>query len=157
MLSKLIVLSFALTFSMSATASDLAFPYIPDEKLTPGEFCDRQDPDYLGDAYPEKIAKCDRDVIYDTKKKVYELYNVKVSCRANYTIDHFIPLSIGGDNSIQNLWPEHKAVKALRQNLELELFQKVRDAKISQAEAIRQIRQAKMNPPISEPLPALCH
>lgn len=156
MTKKFSFLIIAMCFSLSATATELRFPYVPDQKMTPGEFCDRQDPDYLGDAYPEKIAKCDRDVIYATKVQVYEMYNVKKSCRVNYTIDHFIPLSIGGDNSIENLWPEHKAVKSLRQNLELELFQLLRDAKISQAEAIRRIRHAKLNPPITKPM-ALCH
>lgn len=155
MLNRLIVLSFVTCFSLSTNAAPLQFPYVPDQKMTPGEFCDRQDPDYLGDAYPEKIAKCERDVIYPTKVKIYEMYNVKSSCRVNYTIDHFIPLSIGGDNSIENLWPEHKAIKALRQNLELDLFQQLRDGKISQAEAIRKIRHAKLNPPITKPM-TLC-
>ncbi len=156
MINKLGFLILATCFSLSAAATDLAFPHVPNEKLTPGEFCTRQDPDYLGDAYPEKIAKCDRDVIYATKQKVYDLYSVKQSCRVNYTIDHFIPLSIGGNNEIGNLWPEHKAVKALRQNLELNLFQELRDGKISQAEAVRRIREAKTKPPISKPM-ALCH
>lgn len=156
MLSRLIVLSFALSFSIFAQSSQLEFPYVPNDKMTPGEFCTRQNPDYLGDAYPEKIAKCERDVVYVTKQKVYDMYGVKQSCRVNYTIDHFIPLSLGGDNSIENLWPEHKSVKALRQNLELNLFQDLRDAKLSQAEAVRQIRQAKLNPPIKKPM-VLCH
>lgn len=156
MLNRLIVLSFAMSFSLSAAAIELEFPHVPNDAMTPGEFCDRQDPDYLGDAYPEKIAKCERDVIFVTKQKVYDLYSVKPSCRKNYTIDHFIPLSLGGDNSIENLWPEHKAVKALRQNLELDLFQDLRDGKISQAEAVRKIRQAKTRPPIKKPM-TLCH
>ena len=156
MINKLSFLILATCFSFSASAKDFQFPYAPDSSLTPGEFCDRQDPDYLGDAYPEKIAKCERDVIYATKQKIYDLYSVKKSCQVNYTIDHFIPLSIGGDNSVQNLWPEHKAIKALRQNLELDLFQAVRDGKMSQAEAVRKIRHAKLNPPVGKPM-SLCH
>jgi hypothetical protein len=156
MINKLSFLIIATCFSVTASATQLEFPYVPEQKMTPGDFCTRQDPDYLGDAYPEKIAKCERDVIYNTKQKIYELYSVKKSCQVNYTIDHFIPLSIGGSNSIENLWPEHKSIKALRQNLELNLFQDLRDGKISQAEAVRKIRQAKINPPVTKPM-NLCH
>lgn len=155
MLSRLSLLVLISCFSFTTQATQLQFPYVPDSSMTTGAFCDRQDPDYLGEAYPEKIAKCARDVIYQTKQKIYNLYNVRSQCQKNYTIDHFIPLSLGGNNANENLWPEHKSIKALRQNLELDLFQKLRDGKISQAEAIRQIRHAKLNPPIAKPM-SLC-
>src|SRR6476661_9377515 len=132
MLSRISFLFLATCFSFSVSAAQLEFPYVPNEAMTPGDFCTRQDPDYLGDAYAEKIPKCERDVIYLTKQRIYELYNVKKSCQVNYTIDHFIPLSIGGSNSPANLWPENKSIKALRQNLELDLFQQIRDGKITQ-------------------------
>ena len=120
--------------------------------MTTGGFCDRGNSDYLGDAYPEKIPKCERDVIYNTKQRIYDVYDVRTECQKNYTIDHFIPLSLGGNNQRENLWPEHKSVKALRQNLELDLFQKLRDGRISQAEAVLKIRHAKLNPPITKPM-----
>ena len=73
-------------------------------------------------------------------------------------VDHFIPLSIGGTNRRENLWPEHKDIKNLRKNLELDLFEDVRDGKLTQSEAIRRIREAKLNPPISDPSRyVICH
>lgn len=157
LLSKLSFLILTSCFSVQTFAAQLQFPYVPDQRITTGDFCTRSNPDYLGDAYSEKIPKCTRNVIQLTKNKIYEMYGVMPSCRSQYTIDHFIPLSIGGNNSVENLWPEAKSIKALRQNLELVLFQKLRDGKISQAEAIRQIREAKFNPPITQQMKFCTH
>jgi hypothetical protein len=45
-----------------------------------------------------------RNVTEATKVKVFAEYHV--TTRANYEVDHLIPLAIGGSNSILNLWPE---------------------------------------------------
>lgn len=149
---KLGLLILASFVSLQTFAADLQFPYVPDSKMTSGDFCKRSSGDYMGDAYGEKIPKCNRNVTQSTKLKIYELYGVKKSCQVNYTIDHFIPLSIGGSNSMDNLWPEAKSIKHLRQNLEMQLFEGVRDGKMSQAEAIRRITDAKLNPPVTSPM-----
>jgi hypothetical protein len=38
--------------------------------------------------------------------RIYKLYNVTPADRINYTLDHLIPLEIGGADVIRNLWPE---------------------------------------------------
>lgn len=150
MTKKLVLLIATTCISITSTAAQLQFPYVPDRNLTTGDFCTTEDPDYLGQAYPEQIAKCGRDVTYETKQRIYQLYKVRKECQKSYTIDHFIPLSLGGNNDLDNLWPEAKSIKALRQNLELDLFQKLRDGRITQAQAIIVIRREKLNPPVKE-------
>src|SRR5690606_24877032 len=88
----------------------------------------------------------------ETKAQIYEMYGVPAKERRRYTIDHFIPLSIGGNNSMENLWPEHKRIKNTRPNLEMEIYELVSSGQITQREGIRRIVEAKMNPPNAQPL-----
>lgn len=139
-------------------AATLEFPYVPDSTMTTGSVCTPQDRDFQGYRYPQQIAYCARNVDSQMKGSIYLAYGVPKKCRGEYTVDHFIPLSFGGTNHRENLWPEHKSVKRLRQNLELELFEAVRDGRLSQADAIAQIREAKLNPPVTNPNPSsICH
>ena len=123
-------------------------PEIPDPDLTPGELCDTRDPDFKEYRYQERIPYCERNVTSQRKNQIYREYDVPLKKKHNYTIDHFIPLSLGGDNSDENLWPEHKKIKELRKNLEHDTFQDLRDGYINQDEAIEIIIEAKLNPPI---------
>jgi hypothetical protein len=38
--------------------------------------------------------------------RVYKLYGITPADRINHTLDHLIPLEIGGADVIENLWPE---------------------------------------------------
>lgn len=128
-----------------------AFPFTPDETRTNGSICSTSDRDFSEYRYPEKIPYCKRSVSSSDKDKIYRDYGVSKNCRKEYTIDHFIPLSIGGTNRLDNLWPEPKVIKQLRQDLEIELFKALSKGQITQEEAIETIRDAKFNPPISNP------
>lgn len=123
----------------------------PDPAVTSGELCTEQDRDYTGRRYNEQIAYCVRNVSWDRKTKIFREYGIPDHCRGEYTVDHFIPLALGGSNQETNLWPEHKHVKATRQNLEQELYYQLRDGMITQAEAVAEITKVKMNPPAVEP------
>ncbi len=118
----------------------------PDADETPGSICTTANDDFEEYRYPERIPYCGRNVASSLKKKIYEWYGISEKERKNYTIDHLIPLSIGGDNERANLWPEHKEVKALRPDLEIRLFNKLRDAEIKQSVAIGEVLEAKFNP-----------
>ena len=48
--------------------------------------------------------------------------------------------------AVMALWPEHKEVKALRPDLEMKLYVKLRDGDVKQKAAIDQILEAKFNP-----------
>lgn len=124
-----------------------AFPLTPDPQRSPGALCTRSDPDYAEDRYGERIPYCQRNVSSSTKKSIYRVYGIPRHCTNRYTIDHLIPLSIGGDNSIRNLWPEHKFIKATRQNLEEKLYWAMSNGQLLQQEAVEQVLREKLNPP----------
>ncbi len=144
--------------SQLAIADQLRFPFVPTREKTSGSLCTPQDPDFERLRYEERIPYCRRNVSRSEKADIYEAYGVPKRCRGDYTIDHFIPLSIGGTNHRDNLWPEHKSIKALRQNLELDLYKQIDQGLITQKEAIRIITEAKWNPPIHDPSDfEICH
>jgi hypothetical protein len=141
-------MAFSLTFLILVSAAQ-AFnvPPRPNPKMTTGDFCSEDDPDFAQLRYEEQIAWCYRNVDTSEKTKIYEAYHIPVECRSHYTIDHFIPLFMGGNNGPHNLWPEHKKVKALRQNLEEDLFKQMENGELTQKQAIKIIVRAKTNPP----------
>jgi hypothetical protein len=139
---KLVIVLFVVSFSIFA----YSYPLVPRQDLTYGQLCSARNPDFEGYRYTERIPYCERNVSREQKEKIYNLYRIPVSCRGRYTIDHFIPLSIGGDNSDVNLWPEHKLVKATRPQLEQELFVALSRGQISQKNAIELIVREKTKP-----------
>ncbi len=72
-------------------------------------------------------------------------FAIRTMPRGDFKIDHFIPLSIGGSNNSDNLWPQHKSVYGKTDKLEQLVFEKINSAHIKQAEAVRVIREAKLN------------
>lgn len=141
-----LVILFGYLFSSIGMA--LPEPLIPDPK-NQGALCDEQDKDFLEYRYAEEIPYCERNVSGRMKTLIYQDYGIDPECRYQYTIDHFYPLSLGGDNSRDNLWPEHRNIKRSRMNLENDLFKKISSGKISQREALQIIRQEKLNPDTS--------
>ncbi|MCB0405843.1 MAG: HNH endonuclease [Bdellovibrionales bacterium] len=125
-------------------------PLIPNPEFTNGDLCGVKDKDFDEFRYDEEIAHCKRNVSKGRRDGIYEDYNIPSRCRNDYTIDHFIPLSIGGNNRNENLWPEHKAIKAVRENLEYDVYLDLRGARITQKEAVSIIRTAKLAPPVEE-------
>ena len=123
-----------------------SYPETPDEAETPGSVCTESDRDFEEYRYEEQIPYCHRNVSSALKKRVYEWYDIRESERKHYTIDHLIPLSIGGDNDEDNLWPEHKELKATRPDLEIKLYTALRDGKISQRKAIERVLEEKFHP-----------
>lgn len=143
MKSIVLILGFVLFTSTMAQAS---FPLVPNPQIAQGSLCNRQNPDYETDRYKQKIPYCRRNVESELKSHLYDLYNIPEKCRNRYTIDHIIPLSIGGDNSAQNLWPEHKNVKATRPYLEEEVFIDVKEGHMLQKDAVALILKEKTTP-----------
>lgn len=140
-------ISLVLSIGVVTQATEIR-PVTPEPKLTPGELCDARDPDFTEYRYKERVPYCERNVDSQLRAEIYATYRVEKNDWSNYTIDHFIPLSIGGNNADSNLWPEHKKIKALRQNLEMETFLRLQKGEINQSTAIDIIINAKMNPPL---------
>lgn len=80
-------------------------PALPDPKLTPGEVRPGvRLKDLCGE---ERIHTRDvRNVPQSMKRAVMERYGLSWSEHRLYEIDHLIPLSMQGANSLNNLWPQ---------------------------------------------------
>lgn len=143
---RLVITAAVLAGAFFFNGSIWAYPLTPQPELTPGDLCSPKDPDFSRYRYNQQIPYCQRNVDRDLKTRVYEAYNIPRRCRRDYTVDHLIPLSIGGNNSFENLWPEHRRLKATRPYLEQNVFEDVRSGQISQKEAIEVVLDEKLNP-----------
>lgn len=132
---------------MVMSVSAHSYPLVPNLTQTSGDLCTTANPDFKEFRYQEQIPYCQRNVATGLKSRIYAEYGIAKRCRNRYTIDHFIPLSLGGSNQPNNLWPEHKMVKALRPDLEIDLYRQVRDGQLTQNQAIAIIVDAKLHPP----------
>ncbi|MBI4041496.1 MAG: hypothetical protein HY390_06495 [Deltaproteobacteria bacterium] len=141
---------FVIAFSLTVTLA-FSYPLIPDPEITQGDLCTEDNPDFAKYRYQENIPYCQRNVSKARREKIYEKYNIPSHCRYLYTIDHFIPLSIGGSNADQNLWPEHVLVKATRPKLEEEIYLALAQGELNQQEAIDIIIKEKTTEQQSPP------
>ena len=144
---KFPVVLFVIVTSFSAFAGANRFPKGPNLTETPGKLC-TSPTEYR---YPEHVAYCERDVDTYTKNAIIQKYDtvlgyeIRTMKRLDFKIDHFIPLCAGGANSEENLWPQHKSVYAITDPLEPVLCEKMAQGRLTQADAVKMITQAKLN------------
>lgn len=112
----------------------------PDAQLTPGDIIDDLPIDLL---CMKGYTKTVRDVSQSTKKKVYEAYGIAYPPPSDtYVIDHLIPLSLGGSNDKENLWPQpvHATISAtMKDRLEKSLYSDVCSGEMSLEDAQQKI------------------
>lgn len=105
--------------------------YLPNPKLTPGRVA-RNDQDRAG-------------VTLAMEQKVFARYRLPWDWRAQFKIDHLVPLELGGADTIDNLWPQRiraKPYSAERKELLTALLvQKVRAGKMTLGQAQEEIRR----------------
>ena len=130
-----LILILVLFFSCISLASERT----PNPSMTPGSYCTTHDNDFKEYRYKEQIAWCSRNVSHATKADVYRSYGVEPD--GNYTIDHLIPLSLGGSNSRDNLWPQHRSVYS--GFLERRVYYRIRDGNITRKDAVELILNFK--------------
>ena len=114
----------------------------PDLQFTPGRLCTPDDPNFQEYRYPEHIAYCRRNVTEPMKKYVADHYSVSRTQWGLYEFDHLLPLGIGGDSSVYNLWPQPRGNpdgSDDKDQLEADLFQQMKAGAITQNEAVRRI------------------
>ncbi len=123
-------------------------PQKPDLNMTPGALC--HNPTEL--RYHEEIFYCKRDVPSELKWSVINEYvllypelKINPTNRYEFKIDHFIPLCMGGGNDITNLWPQHMDVYKYTDKIELALCTQMSEGLLLQAEAIAEVKYAKLN------------
>jgi len=110
---KTVILAMFMAFLLFAVsiyvhADDTFVVYYPDKLLTPGnalkisvsELCNS---DYVKTIKPIHKAR----VMY-----VFNRYNIDYTNRSQYKLDHLIPVSLSGSNSVLNLWPLKYCSKA---------------------------------------------
>ena len=76
--------------------------YLPNPKLTPGATLKLTKDDLCGPSRKET----DGSLSISLKRKVFELYKIRTEATTPHNIDHLIPVSLGGSNEIENLWPQ---------------------------------------------------
>jgi hypothetical protein len=115
-------------FGMSAGPQNAL---IPNAKLTPG-----------------RVAASEKDrqgVTIAMEQKVFRRYHLPWERRAEFKIDHLIPLELGGADTIDNLWPQSLRAKPYgpdRKELLAEvLLTKIARKQMTLAQAQEEIRR----------------
>jgi len=75
---------------------------LPDPALTPGHVATTDRATVCERGYSRRVRK----VSTATKRAVMRAYGIDPDRRPDLEVDHLIALSLGGDNSIENLWPQ---------------------------------------------------
>lgn len=144
MLKSFVALMLVAGFSLTSFAG-APYPMGPDRNVTPGSLCTQPDT-YR---YPEKIPYCERDVDTELKKAIFKEYiqdlgfDIDMSKRSQFKIDHLIPLCAGGSNNRNNLWPQHSTVYKQTDEMEQVACEKMAEGKVTQRKAVDMILEAK--------------
>jgi hypothetical protein len=109
----------------------------PNPTLTPGDVLPVSAAQVSVAGYASRV----RNVPVSEKRDVYAEYHLAYPQKTgSYECDHFIPLCLGGSNSIKNLWPEPAPEFHWKDGLEVYLWRQVRAGRVGLAEAQREIR-----------------
>ncbi|HEX8898040.1 MAG TPA: HNH endonuclease signature motif containing protein [Chthoniobacterales bacterium] len=126
-----LLLTFLLGFLIFSGNARAQNALLPNPKLTPGRVAER-DKDRAG-------------VTVAMERKVFARYRLPWASRAEFKVDHLIPVALGGADTLDNLWPQKIRAKpygADRKELLAEvLLQKVRAGKMTLAQAQEEIRR----------------
>ena len=104
---------------------------LPNPKLTPGKVAERD--------------KDRRGVTLKMEQRVFARYHLPWSRRAEFKIDHLIPLELGGADTIDNLWPQSVGTRPYsaerKESLTEALLARVRAGQMTLAQAQEEIRR----------------
>lgn len=134
---KQLALLIALTISTACIRSN-ELGELPDKRLTPGAVFEGVT---VAQVCTPGYARSVRNVPTELKREVYRRYHMAY-VRGAAEVDHLIPLSDGGSNSINNLWPEPYVGEwnaLVKDSLESKIHQMVCDGQMSLPDAQQRI------------------
>jgi hypothetical protein len=99
-----ILRAFALLFLTQAVLARQPTPILPYPKLTPGDTFDVTAQDVCVPGYAKKV----RAVPAWLKRQAYAEYGITEYKTGDYEVDHLIPPSLGGSNSIRKIKVVHE-------------------------------------------------
>jgi hypothetical protein len=114
----------------------------PNTKYTPGNLCTADDPNFKEYRYPEHVPYCNRNVTEAMKTQIANNYGgIPKSDWSNYEFDHLLPLGIGGDSSMDNIWPQPRGPEDSdgKDKLEDQLYKEMAAGTVTQKDAVQQI------------------
>jgi hypothetical protein len=112
----------------------------PNVENTPGILCTKQDPDFDGFEYAEKVARCRRDIDVGDKRRIAEAYgNLPQGEWSKYEFDHLIPICAGGSNDLRNVWPQRLDEAKEKDKIEVQVCAKMRAGTMTQKQAVAQL------------------
>jgi hypothetical protein len=76
---------------------------LPDPACTPGAIFSAAS---LSQICTPGYSRSVRNVPESVKEGVYAAYGIQAHAPRSYEVDHLVPLELGGNNSVANLWPE---------------------------------------------------
>ena len=101
--SHTILFSLILTFSLFDTVIAQDRPsYLPNPNLTPGATLNVT----RDDVCESGNTNLAHDIPVTVKRQVFDRYGIKPDAPVGYDVDRLIPTTLGGSNSIKNLWPQ---------------------------------------------------
>jgi hypothetical protein len=131
-----VLISFSLGLPLLAQQPQ---PILPDPRLTPGDVFEVSAADVCVPGYSKKV----RNVPQWMKEQVYREYGITQRRPGQYEVDHLVPLSLGGSNSIKNLWPQsyhtHPWNARVKDRLEYRLYRLIRSGQLDLATAQKAI------------------
>ena len=102
---RVLIFSFVIVV-LSATMTFAADPVLPDPKLTPGAVLTTDAAVICRPGYARSVRRTSGSL----KHRIYLEYGITQK-NGRYEIDHLVPLSIGGADTRENLWPESHDTK----------------------------------------------
>ena len=136
-----------LAFLVILSAPALGFPISENEMrlVVPGSFCTPESSDFLLNRYPEKIPYCSRNVTTYRRDVIKKIFHIPESFWADYQVDHYMPLFLGGSNANDNLEPLSKEVHKTKSIVERVLYRDIKLGKIKRNKAIEQIKEWRVS------------
>jgi hypothetical protein len=74
--------------------------FLPDKKLTPGDFLSRSKDEICGPGFIQKVGRTPQK----SKDLIFERF--RIARRSAYEIDHLASKGLGGSNDLKNLYPQ---------------------------------------------------